>query len=840
MRKSTPIKADLFRFVTFRTPESMDQQNKNLRFVTHPDMSKSLIKSCPVPQAGKEGSTSVFTTYLKQFKPFKTYDEVRAVNPSLYDTANTAAKKKSSISDFIAVNSTKPIFLTEKQVVLLYDQLFYQIITKESKVVRQAITQLLIANHALKNAKQLSSMGLLKLQEIKVVIPRQVLDCFKPWAYSQCGGSLNGVQNLGIADFRRVEQEVCCYVPGEVSHIENIMAKEYKERSTRNFVRTENTIETSKETEIENLTDVTTATRNEISSEIANLLEQERSANYGGSLGVSAEYMKAQINVNAYADFATSNSSSYSNTEAKTYAEEVTRRALERIVQKTSEKRTSKIIKEFEESNKHGFDNRNGNKHVTGIYRWLDIIYKNRLVNYGKRLMVEFMVPEPAEFYKRILEYTAPKPTNSTTPTDESLPPKSLKDFGINSHKDITRINYTNLGTEYGVALNAPLAATKIANSAFSPNPPIRHGGPDWTRQGSITIEMDYEAQTVTGNYSFRWRATLAERAHFNYTVGNITGGNTGLRGPEQTTSGNINGVLNPRLTQAIPVTFTGDKLFTYGVNISITCVLSAAKFEEWQLATYNQLMAAYNSKLDDYNLNLAQAEDEDHEHDSEVEKKYVNPAMNRIIEQRELKRICTEMIMKPYCRVQGKKNYTDLNACDLYEIPQVNQTTAFANYASQVKFFEQAIDWQLMSYLFYPYFWADKCDWAELMQSENDDAVFQAFLQSGMARVVVPIRTQFAEAFMFYLETGEIWLGNELLADTEDDLYLSIAEELQTIEGTVEEEWETRVPTSLAIIQGKSAYLDQEGLPCCHEVVSDGTTTGILGSDNILEIIKP
>ena len=44
-----------------------------------------------------------------------------------------------------------------------------------------------------------------------------------------------GVTNLGIADFRRVEQEVCCYVPGEVSHIENIMAREFKERSTRSL-----------------------------------------------------------------------------------------------------------------------------------------------------------------------------------------------------------------------------------------------------------------------------------------------------------------------------------------------------------------------------------------------------------------------------------------------------------------------------------------------------------------------------------------------------------------------------------------------------------------------------
>ena len=197
-------------------------------------------------------------------------------------------------------------------------------------------------------------------------------------------------------------------------------------------------------------------------------------------------------------------------------------------------------------------------------------------------------------------------------------------------------------------------------------------------------------------------------------------------------------------------------------------------------------------------------------------------------------------MLLKPYCKTQGKKNYSLQNACDQYEIPQVNQTKDFSEYASMVKFFEQAIDWQIVSYLFYAYYWADKCDWAGLMQSESDDLVFQAFLQSGMARVVVPIRQQFTAAFAYYLETGEIWLGNELVAGTETDLYLSIAEEMQTVEGVVEDEWETRVPTSLSIVQGKSAFLEEEGLPCCHEVHNDDTTSNIIGTDQTLQLINP
>ena len=59
MAKATPIKTDLFRFITFRNPEQMTYQNKLIRFVTHPNIEASLINSCPVPKA-KENSISAW------------------------------------------------------------------------------------------------------------------------------------------------------------------------------------------------------------------------------------------------------------------------------------------------------------------------------------------------------------------------------------------------------------------------------------------------------------------------------------------------------------------------------------------------------------------------------------------------------------------------------------------------------------------------------------------------------------------------------------------------------------------------------------------------------------
>lgn len=838
MPESIPIKTDIFRFITFRTPDHLTLEEKPIRFVIDTGYAGSPAAALPVNLYSEKDRTS-FQKAIDGLGNAATYSEIRDINPEFFDLANKTWKLKTPFSELTKKQALPGSGLSQEQIAQLFQILYSQLFTRQSNYVRQAVTQMLITDHALKNAAALEQLGITKLTDIKIEIPQGIIELLQNWRFRECGASLDGVQSLGVSDFRRVEQEVCCYVPGEVSHVENIMAREYKERTTRNLLRTENTLETAKETEIENLTDVTTATRNEISSEVANVLEEESSSNYGGSLGVSAEWGKVKLQVNAYADFANSNSSSYSNTEAKTYAEEVTKRALERIVQRTSEKRTSKIIKEFEENNKHGFDNRNGDVHVTGIYRWLDIIYTNRLVNYGKRLMVEFMIPEPAEFYKRMLKYI---PTGGTHDPNEEFPkPKSLPDFAVNSAADITRINFQTLANYYKITLDNPMDEDKLISKSISPPMPRNGDNNSKTYSEAIPIEQFYETNELVGNIDINYTWSTGHSAYFKMDVGSLPFSVDLPRGHrKKDVHKEISGMFPTKHTNSLDVNFDYRKLNSCTTHLEIRCKLIAAKFAEWQNACYQKLQAAYRSLLADYNNWLEQQQNNDDDTPTAEVKRSTNPAINRITEQRELKRICIEMLMKPFCRTLGKKNYSDKNACNLYKIPQVEQNSAFAEQVTQVKFFEQAIDWQIMSYLFYPYYWADNCSWGDLMQTENDDQVFQAFLQSGMARVVVPIRPQFTEAFAFYLKTGDIWLGNDLVPGEDTDLYLSIAEELQTVEGEVEKEWETRVPTTLAIIQGKSAYLEQEGLPCCHDVENEKTTSNIIKSEAVLQLLEP
>jgi hypothetical protein len=129
------------------------------------------------------------------------------------------------------------------------------------------------------------------------------------------------------------------------------------------------------------------------------------------------------------------------------------------------------------------------------------------------------------------------------------------------------------------------------------------------------------------------------------------------------------------------------------------------------------------------------------------------------------------------------------------------------------------------------------KCQWSELLQTKSDDPIFEAFLQSGMAKVLVPVRPQYEKAVMWYMETGEIYTGENIIPDTEDDRYASLLKELDMPKPiTVEETWQTRVPSSLTLIQEKSTYLiDEDGLPCCDNDNPDAEPVKLIGSEDIL-----
>jgi hypothetical protein len=124
------------------------------------------------------------------------------------------------------------------------------------------------------------------------------------------------------------------------------------------------------------------------------------------------------------------------------------------------------------------------------------------------------------------------------------------------------------------------------------------------------------------------------------------------------------------------------------------------------------------------------------------------------------------------------------------------------------IQFFEQAFEWENLTYLFYPYFWARRSQWMEKSTTFDVDPLFTQFRQAGSARVVLPVHPAYNDAVMYFLENnGAIWRGGEP-PSLNDPLFISLAEELRnqtddlanaTPEG---EPWEVVLPTTLVYLQ--------------------------------------
>lgn len=662
-----------------------------------------------------------------------------------------------------------------------------------------------------------------------------------------------GITNLGIGDFMKVEQELCCYVEGEVSRIENVMAKEFKQRSTRNLVRSEITVEESSEREVENLTDTTSTERYEMQTEISETLQEDQSRNFGASASVSGGF--GGFGFSASANYSTTSSSSTSSgfNEAQAYAQEVTERAMQRVVEKVSRKRTSRILREFEETNEHGFDNREGDFHVTGIYRWVDKVYENRLHNYGKRLMYEFMVPEPAKNFKHYLagDENGATVNNDGTFVAPQLPrdPELLFVENNESLDFITRETHGVLAGIYGAEIE-PLPARLIEiGKAYAENVYLNGGKPlaetntDTDRlSGAYSYEVDIPEGYHCTQHGFRFTYFTHTEfppddreggAHAHLLIGNNNYTERQI-GAEDVFPLRIDGhIQSPQQEVTFPISIRTRSVGAFNLNVTIYCELKSEAIEAWRQQAFMALKAAYRERVQEYNDYIAQQQAQQASEDAEESNNYlINPLIARAIEKRELKKLAIWLITK----INTAPNGSDIRdiGLDLYNNYEHThggfdpRFSFYEEYAAQIKFLEEAFDWEIMAYTLYPYYWTQRLRWEELIKTtSNSDFIFQSFLQAGMGKMIVPVKAGYEQAVMYYLNTGQI-LSPDTQIIPELDEYQGVMGALNMPEDTdVGEPWKTRIPTSLTIIQSGSNPLELDGLGSCEPVEEPDDTPG-------------
>lgn len=639
-----------------------------------------------------------------------------------------------------------------------------------------------------------------------------------------------GVKQLGIADYRKVEQTTQGYIEGDVAHIENVMARERREKSTRKLTRSEITETESTDSEREQITDTSTTNRFELQSEVAKVLQETKDKNI--SAHVDGSY--GPVSFGVAGSLATHSSKEESTKQAMTHAQEITAKATDRIVSKVHQERVAKMIEEFEENNLHEFDNRKGDKHVVGVYRWVDKVFKNQIYNFGKRLMFEFMIPEPAKLH--LLGMSENQSQNNSTLLVKPVDPRTYVDspgatISLNL-KDYSKVNDATLkywSSKYNVEIPEKQEDYIICGESFS----VAHDGTSIGRHegnsGAGKIELPEGYVTTEGYINFTAGKDNDTQIYSGMLVslGKVNkffSGHNG--GVEKDFTFPLAGYVGK-----VPVSYTMANFFHANVNASVKCELTAEAKARWQKEAFKAIIDAYQDALDDYNTKLAE------ENAKGVKIKGENPGFYRQIENMILRKNCISYMINQ-----------DPNAARTYGKPMSNGETTFGkyevqlgaeldDYAAFVKFIEQAFEWEIMSYNFYPYYWGDRQDWSQLYQYDNNDPLFRHFMQAGMARVIVTVRPGFEEAVRYYMQTGQIWNGGEVPV-IDDELFLSIVDELRQPEGKKEgKAWPTRLPTSLTILQAQTIGLNVTKALPFDEDLSDFENTEDVPHSNALDI---
>lgn len=647
-------------------------------------------------------------------------------------------------------------------------------------------------------------------------------DLFVPSGY--------GLSQLGINEYRKVEQYLCRYEPGEVSHIENVMAREYKEKSTRRLRRSEDSTTSTSEVETENLSDTTSASRFDMQSQASEVLAQNQEtgvhadafANTSGSIKGIGD---VTAGFSAGANLAMSSSKEESKNLASNFAKDITQKTLERVVSKVSEQRTQKIVEEYEENNRHGFDNRKGDVHVSGVYRWLDKVYKNEVHNYGKRLQYEFMIPEPAAFHLIAKKRNAA--SDGSLVLKKPLDPRS-SNFGtlspLKSAAGINDNNYMLWAAAYNAEVSPPPSKTSVIGKTFHKQ---EVDGESWSRPQAYTENLPvpegygFKQAVISGDSDY----SKSKHARVLISVGDNTWAfrDDPLKKRIFDIGGNYTDLNH--YVDSIPVGVEFYQAVGGIINITIELSRKEEHYRAWQLETFRAIIDAYTDRAQEYNDKMAELQEKRGELVGD------NPGYYRQIEQLMLKKNCIAYLMGH--TNMGKGFAKGSKMADFH----VSITEEMDKYAATVKFFEQAFEWDIMSYKFYPFYWAGKNKWTALYDIDNDDPTFKAFLQAGMGRVVVSVRPGFEYAVMHYMATGQIWDGGEVPIVGEN-LYLSIAEELKEEAYEVGDTWETRVPSTLTIIQAGTMGLTVEndgqpaGLP---NYCADPSTENISGGSDLL-----
>jgi hypothetical protein len=622
------------------------------------------------------------------------------------------------------------------------------------------------------------------------------------------------VREPAVSDYYVVEDEWARYEAAEIAYIENVLPRETKSRVHVRQTETETT--TTAETERTEVTEKDTQQTD--STEFSAATQTEMNLSFGLDLSVDTQGQYGPTAVQTHLAAQVDGSLETAQQTAFRVSREVTARAGSRVAETTRTARTTRSLTRITETNQHGLSNGDSDLPVVGMYRWVEQIRRLRVMRYPNRYLLEFLVPEPAAWWRWLATRSAskgvsvPTPTpftangQATTATNLELTAAEMVATAAAGAKPL----YLAYAGRYGTVGIEPPPSTITLATAVERSPGLKQGSGatgiakpsndytlEWNKDATLSVPAGWEATS--------WRASILawHDDHFPWNNGLTVWVSAGAGPAESSTVGEgqamsvqlTGGQVGPIATGSVPVGIMLDSPFGYHIAVEVTCTPTAAAITRWQQRTYEAVRQAYDLKMSEYREAVSAAATR-----AGVPITGLSPAGAREVEQAELKKHVISLLRGR--GPQAPVDPWDRSAADSGPNLKLNQPPR-----DELMFLEEAMEWENMRYVHYPYFWADDEQWEELAAISSSDPLFAAFLRAGSTRVVVPARPSFEDAVNFYTKTLIPWGGLGAPAPDEDG-YLSIADEVAAIgraplDGSqVGLSWEIRLPTELTCLR--------------------------------------
>jgi hypothetical protein len=251
-----------------------------------------------------------------------------------------------------------------------------------------------------------------------------------------------------------------------------------------------------------------------------------------------------------------------------------------------------------------------------------------------------------------------------------------------------------------------------------------------------------------------------------------------------------------------IPTSYAALNMSAFSASIEITCKRTDEALRQWQIKLFGELVTAYNNLLAQFNGELDRQRQQD-----EAQPYGRNPLADERIVRGELRKSALTLIRRD--------NFTGFDA--VKEDPLSNgpypDVVKADTIARSILFFEQAFEWEQMTYRFYEYFWGRKQQWMKDLLLDDRNEEFRSFLSAGSARLILPVRPGFEKLVAHYFETGAIANGDDI-PDITSAEYLPILTEIkEELKAPGDEKpygaaWPVTVPTSLVILKSGESKL--------------------------------